>query len=363
MEINKITKNSDLGHLEFIDGLRGIAILMVLLFHVSLAIGNPTHFLELREKMEHLSRGVQLFFILSAFTLFRSSFIRSTQDRKPVLSFYIRRFFRIMPLWWIAVVLYFFLLRDKHSVEDAFATAFMYFGFYSDGFSRSLLPVGWSLFVEETFYWIFPFLRKMITGPFVSLVFCGIGLLITTLWFKFALLKYDSTFVSIFPLGNIYAFFIGFSLFYLYEFLEKNKYTDLSFRRIFLLDLAAGLGVYQMFFSHKIAGTYSLVPLVVASFFKRGVVGKIMASKILRGYGKYCYSIYLFHGLVIFGLGILASRVISFSDVSRDQFFFVLVISFITVATWSFVLGGVMFNALETYFIDLGKKLIKKFDF
>ena len=49
------------------------------------------------------ARGVQLFFMLSAFTLFASSKVRFARDRFPALNFYVRRAFRILPLWWAAV--------------------------------------------------------------------------------------------------------------------------------------------------------------------------------------------------------------------------------------------------------------------
>ena len=78
--------------LEWIDVLRGIAILMVILLHV----GTHSHVQEksIKSFTDYGSRGVQLFFVVSAFTLFRNF----TQKFNPK-SFYIRRYARIAPMF------------------------------------------------------------------------------------------------------------------------------------------------------------------------------------------------------------------------------------------------------------------------
>jgi peptidoglycan/LPS O-acetylase OafA/YrhL len=85
--------------LEWIDVLRGIAILMVILIHV----GTYTHGLQqsIKNFTDYGSRGVPLFFIVSAFTLFRT-----VSKKFNAKSFYIRRFARIAPMFFLALIFY-----------------------------------------------------------------------------------------------------------------------------------------------------------------------------------------------------------------------------------------------------------------
>ena len=53
--------------------------------------------------------GVQLFFIASAFTLFLSRHRRSEVGNK---NFFIRRFFRIAPMYYLGIILYLFVFKE-----------------------------------------------------------------------------------------------------------------------------------------------------------------------------------------------------------------------------------------------------------
>ena len=85
-------------NLDYIDSMRGIAILMVLAVHSTIFF-TIYEIKQLPFKMEYIiysgKYGVVLFFIVSAYTLFRSLDIR---HEKGFGNYYIRRFFRIAPL-------------------------------------------------------------------------------------------------------------------------------------------------------------------------------------------------------------------------------------------------------------------------
>lgn len=82
-------------YLPAIDGLRGIAVLMVLAVHTSQRVGNVGlemfRFPLIGEFIDAGARGVELFFLLSAFTLFRSSRAKYSEESNPRRNFYIRR--------------------------------------------------------------------------------------------------------------------------------------------------------------------------------------------------------------------------------------------------------------------------------
>jgi peptidoglycan/LPS O-acetylase OafA/YrhL len=98
-------------HLGQLDALRGIAILSVMLVHA--VYWGPDHILPLRPALLLMiafagQRGVQLFFLVSAFTLYMSHSNRRHEAR-PTLNFFLRRFFRITPMLYVSVALTYFL--------------------------------------------------------------------------------------------------------------------------------------------------------------------------------------------------------------------------------------------------------------
>ena len=82
-------------NLTWVDAMRGWAILGVLMVHVGIN-ENATVFL--KTIIANGARGVQLFFLMSAFTMFYTYKRHFKEERKYVGNFFIRRFFRIAPL-------------------------------------------------------------------------------------------------------------------------------------------------------------------------------------------------------------------------------------------------------------------------
>lgn len=83
-------------HFQFVDALRGWAILAVIAFHVSVPFRGHLPGL-LSDLANQGSRGVQLFFIVSAFTLFHSLHTRTASEPNLWRNFFLRRFFRVAP--------------------------------------------------------------------------------------------------------------------------------------------------------------------------------------------------------------------------------------------------------------------------
>jgi peptidoglycan/LPS O-acetylase OafA/YrhL len=140
-----------------LDGIRAIAIWMVLLLHILVFENHVFLFLPhaVREVIGHGWLGVDLFFLLSGFLI--TGILLDTKERPSYFkNFYIRRFLRIMPLYFAVVIVWSFAYRG--------------YGHYfelSSGFGANLAPlfhirvphgpdVLWSLAVEEHFYLLWP---------------------------------------------------------------------------------------------------------------------------------------------------------------------------------------------------------------
>jgi exopolysaccharide production protein ExoZ len=143
----------------YVDALRGYAILGVVMVHAS------QQFPSLEQPFRSLTtlgaRGVQLFFVASALTLMLSWHARND----GAIPFLIRRFFRIAPMFWLAIV--FFVALDGFTPRNwapngiswphVLATTAFLHGWHPETIT-SVVPGGWSIAVEVTFYLMFPLL-------------------------------------------------------------------------------------------------------------------------------------------------------------------------------------------------------------
>jgi peptidoglycan/LPS O-acetylase OafA/YrhL len=146
-------------HYAYIDALRGWAILGVIVFHVSQYFPGLEY--PLRTIVGEGARGVQLFFVISALSLMLSWHQRAD----GIAPFYVRRFFRIAPMFWLAII--FFVALDGFGPRQwapagiswwqVVVTALFLHGWHPESIN-SVVPGGWSIAVEMTFYALFPLL-------------------------------------------------------------------------------------------------------------------------------------------------------------------------------------------------------------
>jgi peptidoglycan/LPS O-acetylase OafA/YrhL len=145
----------------FIDALRGLALFGVVVVHVNQDIqGLPSWLSTLASQG---SRGVQLFFILSALTLFLSLNSRKRSEQKPLRNFFIRRFFRIVPLFYVALLFYGVqqLIADRSPWQ--FLSVLTFINGWIPSWINGIVPGSWSISIEMMFYLMVPFLAKQIT--------------------------------------------------------------------------------------------------------------------------------------------------------------------------------------------------------
>jgi peptidoglycan/LPS O-acetylase OafA/YrhL len=147
--------------LTYINALRGWAILGVLLVHNGMYGTDLSHFAQvLVTFVDQGSRGVQLFFVASAFTLFLSM-SRRKEEKHPTRNFFLRRFFRIAPMYWLGIAFfsYWHLATGTQPVSIANVLANVTFLHGLNPYwINSLVPGGWSITVEMGFYCLAPFL-------------------------------------------------------------------------------------------------------------------------------------------------------------------------------------------------------------
>lgn len=174
-------QRADAARYAYIDTLRGLAALYVLLYHLTLGPNPPLPVPEWGGWFIRVGgTGVSLFFVASAFTLCGSMRSRS-DDPHALWEYCIRRFFRIAPLFYAWVVLSW--LRDAlvlgvvHPWWRVLLHTTFTFNFVP-GEEASFVWAGWTLGVETVFYLLFPVLFRYTTGIVraLALVAAAVGI-------------------------------------------------------------------------------------------------------------------------------------------------------------------------------------------
>ena len=302
-----------LGYRRWLDGLRGVAILMVLAFHLGLLPGG--------------SLGVDVFFVLSGFLI--TTLLVEEWERRGAIrlrSFYLRRALRLLPafivLLFICGLSSFLLPTAKEAAvrqrEVMVAACYVanWPGLHHTG--MPLLGHTWSLSVEEQFYLVWPailclMLRlKLPRRRILLLVIAGILLSASLRMVLYRLHRVPGpenwANVSRLYMGSdtradalLVGCLVGLSA--AWGLLPKSRDFALRFRIVALVS-AAGLGYMSwasaLDHSQYYHGLFTLVALMVAAILVRqltapGRANSLLESAPLVGIGRISYALYLFH--------------------------------------------------------------------
>jgi peptidoglycan/LPS O-acetylase OafA/YrhL len=176
------------GHIPALDGVRGLAALLVMIFHFGRAEVPGRGAAAIGFVAQFGWGGVDLFFVLSGFLI--CGILLDTRDRPGFLrTFYTRRALRIFPLYFAFLAAYLFvfapLLPGASNIYARQQWLWLYVsnfdvaahGWYTGAGSHANHL--WSLAIEEQFYLLAPFAVLVFTrrGLGRLAVVCGIGAL------------------------------------------------------------------------------------------------------------------------------------------------------------------------------------------
>lgn len=178
-----------------LDILRAVAIMLVLISHSSsFLIGTiPARYTDCIFWSFGVS-GVEIFFVLSGFLigniLMKNIDSKEKFTSKQLFNFWIRRWFRTLPLFYLALSIK--IISTDSLTSAPFQSLIQYF-FIQSLFDNTnhLIEVSWTLCIEELFYIFFPlsiFITNSITNTplrkiFIRVIsFTIIGCLVLKLW-------------------------------------------------------------------------------------------------------------------------------------------------------------------------------------
>ena len=311
------------GRNKSLDGIRGIAILMVLVWHYfNILIIPQAHtflgYLHLSTKL--FWSGVDLFFVLSGYLiggiLLRSRHGSSHQYYKR---FYLRRFFRIIPIYTLLLLLVYFYSCFKlgfNSTNETLSEWLPYLFFIQNYTHESiqyagLLGATWSLAVEEQFYLFLPFILRLNKKLFLSIIIILILISPVIRYFtqnySWFITRGDSLL-----LGVLIAYAVQFKKVTLW--IKLNQHTILFFMMILLGSLAY-FSIHKPypghFLNHLFLSLFYGGLIALAAHGNLVYLKTFLENKLLIWFGHRSYSIYLMHWLI---LAILAETVLGHSD-------------------------------------------------
>lgn len=295
-----------------LDGLRGIAILLVLVVHTHVSPSSDWPSLLVYFAQSGGWMGVDLFFVLSGF-LITGILVRSRSTPGYFRNFYARRALRIWPLYYLTLVFAFILAPHIQ-------------GFVAVGLPGNApvwmlflenVPIGllnppetafdhlWSVAVEEQFYLVLPLLVVALSPrrlPWALAAAVGLAVAFRVALYvagsaPFASYMLMPTRMDGFAIGGLLA--LGLASPMWRGRLAGAAIPVASLAGILLL----AIGVTRYSFGNSDPGVWTWGYTVVAAFFGSLLVlavtsprvGRALSARWLRLFGKYSFAIYLLH--------------------------------------------------------------------
>ncbi|HXT13757.1 MAG TPA: acyltransferase [Candidatus Angelobacter sp.] len=316
------------------DGIRGVAILLVVFFHYifgALESNNSAVAHGIRAVFPLSWSGVDLFFVLSGF-LIGGILMDQRESPNYFKTFYVRRVCRIVPVYFAWLVLFFVLAWAFSAAisHEWYSTLFKreiphfprwgYFLFLQNLYMAKSSLLGspwlaatWSLAVEEQFYLLLPlmlwFIRPKHRFP-VFIVLIALVPVFRTYLFLF----HSGTFVYVLLPCRADALLLGALCACVmrepvwFSRVQRNRrWLQVSF--VLLLLGVAGLtafvrgrsenSVFDSFemdtFGFTWIALFYACFLMLATTAKDGLVARVLRNRVLRHFGLIAYGMYLFH--------------------------------------------------------------------
>jgi peptidoglycan/LPS O-acetylase OafA/YrhL len=359
---------------EFLDALRGLAILGVLSTHCAWFSGG-----EFPGKAFAFAGlyGVQLFFVVSAFTIFLTLERALSREPAPVRSFFIRRVLRIAPMFWVGILIYAFLPGREHYYETYppgplhyTLTALLAHGWHPFCFNN-VVPGGWTIADEMSFYLLAPLLFFAIKNwKRAALFFCA-SLLIA--WGAHEALRIATNHKWIFaqvPMDILQqfagkwfpsqspVFACGILAFYLVKalpekFHTKQNGTILLAAALALLICAVGIGSHGIFTEPVVFALGFLLLMLALAVYPLPLI----VNPAIRFLGRVSYSFYLLHFVFMdWEIKFLRAHFPNIFDNALVAYFVLFAITLVIVTTVSWL----TWKFIEQPFIQLGARLARR---
>lgn len=331
-----------MNYIKHLDGVRAFAVLLVVVFHADV------------DFLKGGFIGVDIFFVLSGFLIYRVLIAAPNKDNW-VRDFYISRFRRIVPIYWLmmAVVAVWsaatFLPVHLEKMWPSFLSGFLFLSnfvfwrttsYFSPDLAFNPILHSWSLAVEWQFYALAPLLfivgmrRKSLAKAFFVLVFLGSFII------SVGLISASKPTAAFYLLpSRLWEFLVGFYAAQVVVTGLADKWKSvLSWGGVAVIIICASVYSHNTDFPGFAALPVVLAAAVLITFGASGSIGAILGSKVVTKLGQASYSIYIWHWPIIVMMDYRFQRGVQLSESSR----------FVVILIASLFLGLISWRYIET---------------
>ncbi len=313
-----MTPRAQAGFIPALDGLRGIAIILVLLHHFTFIRPTAGVGALVGDVLFFFWTGVDLFFVLSGF-LITGILLDSRGSKSYFTSFYARRTLRIFPLYYLVLFVAFVVLPQFPAEQtvlvgnDTFPPQWPYW-FYLTNFSiaeggwvHGWVDVAWSLAIEEQFYLVWPLLIWLCPPRLFALLCVVIFVAEPIARVNARAVDMPSLSIYVLPWFRLDGFAIG-GLLALAQRRGLLPWLD-RWVPIVIIAAVAGLiactilGGHTWWWNRRMQEYgYSLIAVIGAAMVVSALARpadslwpRMLSTGWLRAFGKYSYGMYLIH--------------------------------------------------------------------
>lgn len=294
-----------LSRLPELDGVRGLAILLVVLFHYIFEANSNR---QLASFFRLSWSGVDLFFVLSGF-LIGGILLDAKNADGYYRTFYLRRMSRILPLYCILMIPFIFGRMYDRTIPVLSYVFFLqnWLMAVRGTFGSAWMSATWSLAVEEQFYLLLPFAVRRLSSK--GILRFAIGMIVVAPTLRAILQHYAVADIAMFTLLPCRADTLGGGLLLAIACRNQTMWTWLTLHRRYLYAVFALCGFTVAVWTARdfpvgnlgyecLAVFYtSLLALVVVN--PGVIVKRVFCSPVLMKLGTLAYSIYLFHNIIL----------------------------------------------------------------
>lgn len=262
-------------------------------------------------------RGVPLFFVVSAFGL-TLGYHKHLGTRDALKDFYLRRLFRIAPLFYFMMLLNIpyrqFIWGTPPSFAQFVSSGLFIFNFipqHAEGF----VAASWSIGVEMAFYLILPLLLFAITNRNRALAFLALSVFVEIFWLRAfaAAPPMLGRFGELFLISHLHCFASGILAYFVWAELV-DKEMRVRGELLIVGSLVSILGLYSGYFDMAIGSlvgpgngpaivvlSKAAWALALATFVIGIAISPVtyLVNDATLALGRASFSIYLWHPLVI----------------------------------------------------------------
>lgn len=364
--------NNNQQKIYFIEVLRGVASLLVVGYHLP---GPLIHAYEFWPSMgldlfRNGNIGVDIFFMISGFII---CYATKNVEHKPLLSFTLRRLFRIYPLFLFCVLFAWFTYASGKPSSEFIRSALLLHGNYSlpaPFFGYNILYPAWTISFEVIFYAIF--LSAMAINHTHRALISSIVMLVSI--FGIQLLFKNSVSVSgdfssysdkMFWMSPILTLlsspmFLEFIFgMFLYKAFTKIGPIKNNIIRYLMVTLSI-VGVYLMFYintkTHGLTDKGMIAAFIFISMMVSEMSGVKMSFRVTKFFSDISYSLYLTHAIVLTLVSLYLKKN-GISELPKG------IITFVCLMSLCIGVSYIAHISIERPFIYIGKKLVAYFKY